>query len=144
MCNTLHADYKKVALEGEAYKLVHLLHSKWKGLVLGSSVYKVDTDGWIRWRGHLEEQEEARPISVTAETPPLDSKSTSGFCFIPTLKGAFEARETWRIATGKDTKIVEVMYKQGLGRFTEYMFIYGSGIDVLLAKEFKVIKEVGP
>ncbi len=133
MCNRLHADYKKVALEGKAYKLGHLSplpSSKWTGLQLGSDVYEVDTDGWIRWKDHTQTCFEIKTPAVL------------GFCFIPTLKGALKTHESWRVATGNSVKIVEVMYKQGLGRFMESDFIGGLKIDIMLAKEFKIIKEV--
>ena len=126
MCNGLHVGYEKIAPEGRAYKLVRQRTGAGCMMLTEKSIYNVDTDGWIRWKGRLRE----KPV-------------TEGFCFIPTLKEAKRTRKVWEKATRRSsTKIVEVEYKLGLGRFKEARFVGGQRIDVMLAREFKIIKEV--
>lgn len=131
MCNKLHLGYEKIAPEGKAYKLVRRVGwplQKWKGLLIGCSTYNVSTDGWIRWKDCFGPK--GSPIY--------------GFCFIPTLKEAIKVREQWRNATGTNSTIVEVDYKQGLGRFVERFFMQERKINIMLAREFKIIREVKP
>lgn len=128
MCNKLHAGYKEIAPGGKAYKLVRQQMVGWGWMALTETiVYDMDTDGWIRWKGYLKDQE-----------PP-----TTGFCLIPTLKGAIRVRKAWEKATHRSgTKIIEVEYKQGLGRFFEDLFFENQSVDIMLARKFRIIGEV--
>lgn len=130
MCNRLHTDYEKIAPEGKAYKLVQHIgwpRKEWRGLTRLAPIYNANTDGWIRWDDRREE---------------IRDGHTHGFCFIPTLKGAIKAREQWKDSTGSTVEIVEVDYKQGLGKFTERYFMSGREVDVMLAREFNIIRKV--
>lgn len=126
MCNKLHPKYKEIAPEGKAYKLVQWHQTGWM-MLTRPFTYDVDTDGWVRWRPLAEER---KPYTL-------------GFCFIPTLREAIKAHKAWEKGTlNSDTKIVEVDYKQGLGRFDEVLFISGKSVDVILAREFEIIRKV--
>lgn len=127
MCNKLHVGYKEIAPEGKAYKLVR---QRWLGrwmALTAASTYKENEDGWIKWENWWE-----------------NNPRTFGFCLIPTLKGAIRTHEVWEggLICKSSSKIVEVEYRQGLGRFFEDLFIGGHSIDVMLAREFKIIGEV--
>lgn len=127
MCNKLHVGYKEIAPEGKAYKLVRQrMGSGWRALT-AASVYEKNKDGWIKWKDWLENDQQA-----------------FGFCLIPTLKGAIRTHEVWEggLICKSSSKIVEVEYKQGLGRFFEDLFIGGHSIDIMLAREFRIIEEV--
>ncbi len=138
MCNKLHDDYKKISQEGKAYKLVCLdSMQRWAPLVC-HDLYKFSAGEWICW--------DDTKSTVTA----LSYSIPMGFCFIPTLEGALKAYKEW----GKRTcsmqlvcqshEILEIDYRQGLGRFIEPHFVAGLKMEVLLAKEFKIIRKVYP
>lgn len=73
-----------------------------------------------------------------------------GFCFIPTLEEALKAYKEWEewVRTlqllCQSPEILEIDYRQGLGRFIEPHFVAGLKMEVLLAKEFKIIRKVYP
>lgn len=127
MCNRLHIDYTRIPPEGKAYKLAHRLCLGW-GTLTDSYPYDGSSDGWIKWKDWRKEHD---PDIITL-----------GFCFLPTLEEAVEARKEWNKSTGSAAKIIEVDYKQGLGRFMEHSFIDNKIVDVLIAREFKIIREI--
>ncbi len=159
MCNILHDIHEKIEPEGKAYKLVSSYIRKndretyYGGLChinpsCGIShhtptvnshfiSYDIDTDGWIRWKFG----------KGVIKHPPYHS--ISGFCLIPTLEGALYALYKWNKETGQDNTggvwyysiAVEVEYRQGLGKFLESGFLSCQKVEIMLAKEFKIIKE---
>ncbi len=132
MCNRLHDDFEKIPLEGKAYKLARTSVSHLQGWtsLTGSRLYYASGGGWIKWTPRFSRPEEPGLL---------------GFCFMPTLEEAHDVRALWDggiVLQVFDTKILEVDYRQGLGRFMESHFISGHSVRIMLAREFKIIRTI--
>ena len=127
MCNKLHGDEKKIPKNGKGYKLFGstivdgsqiIPHQ----LVLNERMYITDNSGWINWK-------------------PENCKD--GFCFFLSLRKAQRALCLWRRTFSPEIQtIIEIQYKEGLGKHMETGFVSGQSLETALCKEFKPVRIV--
>ena len=128
MCNSLHEDEKKIPKSGKGYKLFGsttvvggqiIPHQ----LVIAPLMYTTETSGWVTWI-------------------PQEFRS-DGFCFFLSLRKAQRVLNLWRRAFPFETQtIIEIQYKEGLGKHIETGFVNGQSLEISLCKKFKPVRIV--